>query len=210
MNCPCFHSEIQAGRLTAFKMKNILDTGVGWVAVTYLIWRDPTGQLLVFDSQSGIHAERAFTNYLDTNGITPDRVNSFWLSNSPCSDCASELINFFTPTGPASQKIYVGNIYKGGRSINIQQTNREGLERLYEFGFGFDNWDWQLFCNFLINIQFDPTVVEVIQNYISANPPFNNAAYRARDQQTVTCLREVARGCYGQCLFGNRHQYPTC
>ena len=189
-------------------MAQILDTGVARVEVTYLVWLDPRrGDLLVFDSQSGIHAERAFMNYLDTEGIAPDNVDSFWLSNSPCSVCASELINFFTETGPARQTIYVGNIYKGSSSKAIQQVNREGLERV-RANFRLDNWDWRLFQHYLS----EPTVVEVIQNYISANPdpPYDNPAYRARDRQTVTCLREVERNCYGRCSFGDPRQYPPC
>ena len=209
--CDFFHSEIQVGTLTPSKMRQILDTGVGWVSTTYLIWQNPaTGALLTFQSGGGQHAEVNFMNYLTSNGIAPGTVTHFWLSNSPCHNCANELIHFFAGGGPATQTIYVGNIYKGGSSIAIQQQNREGLEQLFLYQFNLQNWIWLDFYNLLGNINFDPNVRAILYDYLQQNPPYNDPAYQTRDNQVVTCLYEVNHACYKNCKFGNTNAYQPC
>lgn len=183
----CINKEWWSQSLTLARLKKmiILFTRVGYIPSVTLIFAPECPKLrmerkpykgLVYESGKPQHAE---DNMIKDCGL-PDK---FYLTSSPCPDCAMELMIIYSRSYD-KPTIYVGHPYIGGGKSKLgpgrKNVNKVCLAMLVQKGFKLLPWDWIEFrsyvdndmCEAVINELYVPPIADEFNKQLEGTTEF--------------------------------------
>ena len=106
------------------------------------------------------------------NELSPNLPQEFWLTNTPCPQCAKNLISRYA-TSNVKPKIlavhfyyYIKPWFTQTQKVQSMEKSIECLARMMYNGFQFYLWDWTRFRNdFLVTPECKNIVTDAVSDY---------------------------------------------
>ena len=170
----CINKEGWSQSLTLARLKKMITlfTRVGYTPSVTLIFAPECSELkkekksykgLVYESGKGQHAE---DNMIKDCG----RPDKFYLTSSPCPDCAMKLMTEYSRSRD-KPTIYVGHPYIGGGKSKIgpgsKNANKVCLAMLVQKGFKLLPWNWIEFRSYVDNDMCEAVINELYKSPIA-------------------------------------------